>query len=236
MQINKEKIKFINFKKIILDIIKVHTSSSLETIDSILELIKAQSKVENADDIYLVWAETLHNRAISLSKNLKMNNKELISFVKEKDIFYKNDDFKDDEKRDPNIFYSFDIYLDENENCFELFKENKIWNLFTVKSKWKLFIDIFLNKLKSIENFDLIFRLFPLEVTDSIFAEKILEKFDDKKFINANNNKIYTNLNNDLYTILKIIIKNKINAKKFTDIVEKKLILNEESINNIYLL
>ena len=122
MQINKEKIKFINFKKIILDIIKVHTSSSLETIDSILELIKAQSKVENADDIYLVWAETLHNRAISLSKNLKMNNKELISFVKEKDIFYKNDDFKDDEKRDPNIFYSFDIYLDENENCFELFK------------------------------------------------------------------------------------------------------------------
>ena len=236
MQINKEKIKFINFKKIILDIIKVHTSSSLETIDSILELIKAQSKVENADDIYLVWAETLHNRAISLSKNLKMNNKELISFVKEKDIFYKNDDFKDDEKRDPNIFYSFDIYLDENENCFELFKENKIWNLFTVKSKWKLFIDIFLNKLKSIENFDLIFRLFPLEVTDSIFAEKILEKFDDKKFINANNNKIYTNLNNDLYTILKIIIKNKINAKKFTNIVEKKLILNEESINNIYLL
>ena len=236
LKINKEKIKVINFKKIILGLIEKYKNSSIEKIESILEMIKTQSKLENSDDIYLVWAETLHNKGISLSKNFKMSNKQIIDFITDKDPYYRLDAFKDDINRDPNIFISFNINLDENENCFELFQQKKIWNLFnSIKNKWKKFIEIILNKICYIYKIGIIFKLFPLEAFDSVFTEKILEKFEDKYFINTYNDKLCTNLNEDLYTILRLTIKNKIDAKKFTNLVEKTLMLNEETINNIYL-
>ena len=77
------------------------------------------------------------------------------------------------------------LFLNENENNFELFKQKKIWNLFKSKYRWKNFIEVFLNKVSSINKFGLLFKLFPLEAFDLNFTEKILEKFDDRNIINS---------------------------------------------------
>ena len=127
------------------------------------------------------------------------------------------------------------LFLNENENNFELFKQKKIWNLFKSKYRWKNFIEVFLNKVSSINKFGLLFKLFPLEAFDLNFTEKILEKFDDRNIINSFNNNLCPNLNEDLYSILKIVIKNRYDVKKYTNIIENKLFLNEERINNIYI-
>ena len=62
-----------------------------------------------------------------------------------------------------------------------------------------------------------------------------MEKFDDRNIINSLNNNLCPNLNEDLYSILKIVIKNRYDIKKYTNIIENKLFLNEERINNIYI-
>ena len=112
------------------------------------------------------------------------------------------------------------LFLNENENNFELFKQKKIWNLFKSKYRWKNFIQVFLNKVSSINKFGLLFKLFPLEAFDLNFTEKILEKFDDRNIINSLNNNLCPNLNEDLYSILKIVIKNRYDVKKYTNIIE----------------
>ena len=197
----------INYDLIFNEIIEIYRNTNLKIIDKIWnDLIPYNNDKEYLEEKY-------HNIIINLGKNNILTNKEVLSFLTQKDKFYTNAKYENDLKRSPDILISFNLIKDNKNNCFDEFKNNKIWNIFNNTNNraiWLLFVDVFIDKIMSMHDLFLLFELFPLEIlSEQYFSQNIIKKlFKEEVIKKTKENNKNENIETLYHLLLKIIIRN----------------------------
>lgn len=132
--------------------------STLLTIKKILINIKDKNKnlVKNIDFIN----KFIHDTGIEMSKNKKFrNNIEILEFIKDKDIYYSNKNFK--KFRDVNIFIGLNLSMNKDEkkeflNLWSSIDFNEIFD----EEQYMEFQKVITSHISHISLFHLIFQLF----------------------------------------------------------------------------
>ena len=75
----------------------------------------------------------MNNKHNNFPQILLSSNEEIIKFIYEKDIFYQDDKYVNNENRDPSIFVYIPIgnQFGEHEFNINILKEKQIWNLYS---------------------------------------------------------------------------------------------------------
>ena len=163
------EIKIINLDNLIIKLNEANEKNN--NLDNLIKL-KEEAKYfqENNEikfDTLFKLYESIHDIGISFYIKKRFSNNEIIQFIQE-DIFYISDDYIDHSKRDPKIFTNFDIY-DINKTGFLDFIQLKLYSKFD--KKLKAFYEIFINKIRNLDDLNILFELFPKEQLDSVFIE-----------------------------------------------------------------
>ena len=231
----KDKIKIVNLDNLIIKLNEGnYNNDNLENLIKLKEEVKfLQEKNEVEFDTLFKIYESIHDLGISLALKNRFSNNEIIQFI-QKDIFYASDEYIDHSKRDPKIFENFNIY-DINKTGFIDFVQLKLHSKF--KSNLKTFYEIFINKIRTLDDLNILFELFPKEQLDSVFIDILL-----KNIGNYANRTYYYYINNEeqlfenMYIIVKSIVNNKSNINKFTNIIEKSYFFKySNKIKKIYI-
>ena len=228
-----DEINIINLDNLIIKIKEVNEKYlNLENLFKIKEEVKyfhEKNKIQN-NTLFKIM-ESIHDVGISLSSKKRFSNIDIINFIS-KDIFYISDDYNENSKRDPNIFMNFDIH-EENKLGFKEFVELKLYLKF--KAREKGLYEIFINKIKTLDDLNILFQLFPKDKLNSTFLEILLKKM--KKIANnysyiINEDQLFENM----YIIILNIIRNQISIYEFTDIIENSTIFGYNNrIRKVYI-
>ena len=172
----------------------------------------------------------IHNCFVDSAMKGLINSYGILVILSEKDQYYCNIEFNSKENRPLEIFNNINIE-EENNHFFEEFQRRKIWESFNLfKEK---FIFYFLNQITSIENFEIIFRLFPKEIIIS-FCDKnsilLAEKF--KELLKTKEN-TYNSFRRDYIDLLDILTKSNSKCSEFLHFVE--ITIENKIIYQIYL-
>ena len=189
-----------------------------------------------------------------------MKDLEIINFIVSQDIYYYNDNYKNNENRDPDIFNHIPI-TDEHKNYLaniQLIKRYKIWNIFSESHTnfRQKFHQVLLHQMKKVRDLKSIFDIFKIKNFEQDFTFLINAKIRDliSTIVNISQKfykvffEIYdswltiNNSNNlDLYFCINLIIVNSNLASKYFFYLptnnKMKVIVNKikENISNYFL-
>ena len=175
-----EFLEFLNYYSKILKLEKDSDFSFLDFNDVLLFYIENSEITHPKHFIYLLDLINEYNESTSILNNTKLslyniihkcfvhsamkgliNSYDILIILSEKDQYYFNVEFNSIENRPIEIFNYINIE-EERSHFFEEFQRRKIWEKFNLFKE--IFILYFSNQIKSIENFEIIFRLFPKEI------------------------------------------------------------------------
>ena len=149
-------------------------------LEKIIVLLKSQKINEKIIENFY---NKFHNRGLNLIKNNKLKIEEIINFLTEQDIYYKNPIYKNNENRDPIIFKYIPI-TDVNKDYLlniELIKKYKLYELFSESNdnlKTKFYKEV-IDQIKKIKDFKSIFEIFPIKSINKDFNFLLNGKFRD---------------------------------------------------------
>ena len=201
----KKSYKIIDFEGIFEDLIDLYSNEPLNKLcdlQIIVPLLKTQKvKQRLIDDFY----NKIHFKGVHLIKNGELNTEEIIKFMTEQDIYYRDPIYKNNEKRDPKIFIYIPI-TDEDKDYMkniELIKRYGLWSIFEHSNFniQKEFYEVILKKMKKVRDFYSIFEIFPMKSINRDFTLLINGKMNELIFnvLDEEEEKkdlIYNNLNN----------------------------------------
>ena len=123
----------------------------------------------------------MEKRTNQLSEMIDTN--EIISFIYEKDEFYQNEDYINNENRDPKIFEYITIWTNNPDYQYNIniLREKQIWKLFN-KSKENIineFHKVFLEQVLNIKDLENLLNLFPDKEINKAFIAEINNKLVD---------------------------------------------------------
>ena len=182
-----KKYNIINLDEIFYKMIDFYSNKELNEfclLNNIVALLKAYKiNSRNIDYFY----EKVHKKGMYLIMKNKLNSAEIINFILSQDIYYYNNIYKNNENRDPNIFYYIPI-TDADKNYLinvNLIKDNDLWNLyadsyFPTKKK---FHQVLLDQMRKVKDLKSIFDIFPIKYFDQDFTLLINGKI--KELINT---------------------------------------------------
>ena len=178
-----KKYNIINLEEIFDILVNFYINKPLDEfckLEKIIVLLKNQ-KINGKiiDNFYKIF----HNRGLNLIKNNKLKMEEIINFLTEQDIYYKNPIYKNNENRDPIIFKYIPI-TDVNKDYLlniELIKKYKLYELFSESNdnlKTKFYKEV-IDQIKKIKDFKSIFEIFPIKSINKDFNFLLNGKFRD---------------------------------------------------------
>ena len=202
----------LNYEKLFNDYYNLYSDKSIEELCKLKSLINIFDKKNINDNIIENYYIQIHQKGINLIKSNKLNEKEIIQFIKKQDTFYIEDKYKNNIHRDPTIFKYINII--DNDKNIELLKKNQILEIFLKSNNEKLIIlyTTFLSQINKIKDFEYLFKLFPEWSINRVFINLI--------------NKTFENLINSYFNEESIT---KENGKIFYDIFQKILIYNSKN-------
>ena len=200
-------------------------------LDDYLLLNKICENINIKTDIKEEYYNNIHNKGMNLIKNKKMSTKEILLFIKTKDVYYFRDNFSENVNRDPNIFKY--IHISSNDKDYKenikLIKEYNVCNLFDKSNNvaQKKFYLSFLDQIDKFNDLINIFEIFSSEFKNDILLTLLNEKIKNllPKILEENkfdisyiiiNNWLLCNINNENIDGLKAITKLLYQIKKFT--------------------
>ena len=211
----KKNYKIIDLEGIFEDLIDLYSNEPLNKLcdlQIIVPLLKTQKvKQRLIDDFY----NKIHFKGVHLIKNGFLNTEEIIKFMTEQDIYYREPIYKNNENRDPKIFEYIPI-TDEDKDYMkniELIKRYGLWNIFEHSNFniQKEFYEVILKKMKKVRDFYSIFEIFPMKSINRDFTLlingkmnelifNVLDEEEEKKDLiyNILNNLLTVNFYNDL--------------------------------------
>ena len=230
----KYETKIINLDNLIIKLNEVNEKN--KNLDNLIKLKEEAKYLQGNNEIkfdtLFKLYESIHDIGISFCIKKKFSNNEIIQFI-QNDIFYISDEYIEHSKRDPKIFKNFDIY-DFNKSGFIDFIQLKLYSKF--EKKLKTFYEIFIDKIRTLDDLNILFELFPEEQLDSVFIELLLKKIEkiaDRTYYYINNGE---QLLENMYIIVRNIVKNKSNINKFTNIIENSYYFKYDNmIKKIYI-
>ena len=232
-KIKGEEMKIINLDDLIIKINKVNENNynlnNLIKLRDEVKFLQEQNEVK-FDTLFKIY-ESIHDVGISLFTTKKCSNEQIIQFIKT-DIFYTSDEYNEHSKRDPNIFKNFDIF-DTNKSGFNDFIQLKIYSKFSKKEK--KFNEIFINKIRTLNDLNILFELFPKNQLSFDFVDMLLKNLENiaNRTYNINNEeKLFENM----YIIVINMIRNKNSISKFTNVIKRpRIFCSNKRITNIYI-
>ena len=182
----KEKKQIIDLEKIFANMIDIFSNKELNEfckLNKIIGLLKRQ----RINSIYFsTFYNKVHKKGMNLIKKNQLTPNEIINFIVYQDIYYYNQDYKNDDNRDPSIFIYLPIatVTDEDRNYLvniKNIKDKNLWYLFSksLPETKRKFYNIFLAQMKKIRYFKSIFDIFPRNNIDKDFTFLINEKIRD---------------------------------------------------------
>ena len=183
MQKNARKYNILNFEQIFNQLVDIYANETLDELCNLRqfkELLQKHLSKNTLENYYI----KIHQKGMNLIKMGEMNDiNEIISFIYEKDEFYKNNKYINDENRDPSIFEYIPIgntYQNYQYNI-DVLKEKQIWKLFE-ESKGKVinaFHKIFLDQVLNINDLESLLDLFPDKEISKLFITDINNKLNE---------------------------------------------------------
>jgi len=143
-------------------------------------MLKAHLTKETIENYYV----KIHQKGMNLIKMEEMNEAiDIMSFIYEKDIFYQDEKYINNENRDPSIFSYIPIGNNnpDYENNIRILKEKQIWNLYNKSSAKVLnaFHQVFLVQVNDIRDLENLMDLFPNDEINKQFIIDINTKLND---------------------------------------------------------
>ena len=182
-------------------------------------------------DIKIDLYKIKHKHNLERAKEGAINSYEILTLITEKDPFYFQKEFNTKENRTLDIFDNVDI-TKEKSYFFEEFQKNNIWEYFTIFNEE--FLLYFLNKIQKIEDFQIIFRLFPKGIIVTCYGKYSLLLADKYKQLLKKREDYEINLlKNDFIELLDILTKTDSKCEEFLHFIENKI--DKRIINQIYL-
>ena len=230
-KVKENKTKLINMENLLKDKINTNEKSlNLNTLFKIKEKIQSLEKKGHVEkDILTLINDSIHDTGVILAMKNKLSNIEIVNFV-EKDVYYFIEKYDGHSKRNPKVFEYFNIH-DDKKSGFDKFVELKLHSKF--KKNSKSFYKIFIEKLITLNDLNILFYLFPKKELDGEFINLLLEKMP--KIFELGNNIDKNKLNENMYIIISIMVENNIQIKKFTNIVENLQFLDQNLVKEIYI-
>jgi len=183
MQKNARKYNILNFEQIFNQLVDIYANETLDELCNLRqfkELLQKHLSKDTLENYYI----KIHQKGMNLIKMGEMyDTNEIISFIYEKDEFYKNKLYINNENRDPSIFEFIPIgnmYQNHQYNI-DVLKEKQIWKLFE-ESKGVVinaFHKIFLDQVLNINDLESLLDLFPDKEINKFFITDINNKFNE---------------------------------------------------------
>jgi len=182
---------------------------------------------------------SIHKNVIKMINNGELKNEELLYYIKNIDIYFKEEIYASELYRPLSVFNGFDLNL-VNDNFFQKWEEINILDIYSFSKN--AVSKMIIQKVIHIKDFWKLIRIFNLKdyklnkYIDKNLIELLLEKFEEL-IINYNYLLKQYNINkfSEEVSLLIYILDNKnLNVKSFLiDVIEK--IPSTEIITNIYL-
>ena len=221
-QENKHKIYFINFKGMIKKYFQFFKDNDLLNLIYLREMIKNQKQYGEQLFEFENINEDIRRTAISLAKGKKLNTKQIIKFIINKDEL--------------NYYYKHDLIIFEEINIYEFDKNDfndflMIWKKIS-QQNYNDLIKIILGKIGVMKDFGLIFKLIPEKIFNFDSAKSLNELF--MLLFVTYKEKICKTIVNDIFNIIKIFKRVGYNFYDFLSFIEKKL--STRILSDLYLL
>ena len=219
----------LNYEQMFNQLMDIYANETLDkfyNLKNLLILLNKHLKNDTIENYYIKF----HQKGMNLIKMEEMNSvEEIIKFIYEKDIFYQDDKYVNNENRDPSIFIYIPIgnQFGEHEFNINILKEKQIWNLYSKSRKdiINAFHQVFLNQILNIQDLESLLNLFPSEQIDSQFIKDINNKLEDIIHTSFNEGRIMMG-NEHLFNIFERILI--LNEKRNLDVLEQIALINNK--------
>ena len=228
INLTKDKNKIINCDSIFESML---TSFENRELNDIFKLHKIFNITEIKGNLFIRFYDVIHQNGLNLIKNKNLKPEEIRTFILEQDIYYYNEDYEANDKRDPDIFKYIPI-TDEDENYLdyiELIKKHNLWRIFLKnKKKKKNFYNILIEQMKKIIDFKNLFDIFPINQIDIELTYSINKKLEEIIYKDSNelNEIVYEIFDNWLIVNYKCNSNLNLNEYPFIVLQKKKNISN----------
>ena len=182
-QMKNKKYSIINYEQFFNQLVDIYSNETLDELCDLKkfkELLKQYLKKDTIENYYI----KIHQKGMNLIKMEEMNDvNEIISFIYDKDEFYKNDFYINNENRDPTIFEYIPIgsTFQDNLNNINILKEKQVWKLFNKSNEYIInaFHKIFLDQILNIKDLNSLFDIFPDKEIKKTFIVDINKKLNE---------------------------------------------------------
>ena len=206
--------KILDFNELFSELLSLYSTKKLSELVKLYKIVKILQEIptiilEQKEELY----QKIHEKGMNLIINGKLNVSEIISFIKEQDIYYSNSNYKNNTKRDPAIFRYIPITDNNNNKDYleniKLIKQANLYNIYDESDKnMKIyFYKIILEQIKKVMDFKSIFDLFPLEKIDADFVELINNKMNKQEIKFSCLNEKYDENNKKIFELLEYWLK-----------------------------
>jgi hypothetical protein len=178
-----KKYAILNYEQIFNQLVDIYANETLDefcNLKTFVDMLKTHLTNETIENYYI----KIHQKGMNLIKMEEMNEvEEIIKFIYEKDIFYQDEKYINNENRDPLIFSYIPIgnKHPDYQNNIQILKDKQIWNLYNKSNANILnaFHQVFLNQINDIRDLESLLDLFSDDEINKQFIEDINIKFKD---------------------------------------------------------
>ena len=223
-----KKYTILNYEQIFNQLVDIYANETLDefcNLKTFVDMLKTHLTNETIENYYI----KIHQKGMNLIKMEEMNEvEEIIKFIYEKDIFYQDEKYINNENRDPLIFSYIPIgnKHPDYQNNIQILKDKQIWNLYNKSNANILnaFHQVFLNQINDIRDLESLLDLFSDDEINKQFIEDINIKFKDIIHTCFNEERDNHNKNNYLFQLFERILI--LNEKRKLDILEQIKLIN----------
>jgi len=174
------KYRIINLEELFKELIDFYSTKSLENLCNLNNFTTIFNLIQIKSQYLEKLHEKIHLKIMNLINNNELSVDEIIKNINNRDIYYFDPKYINDENRNPSIFRHIPI-TNINENYkknIQLIKENNLLEIFKGSNdkKRKEFYSILLEQIKKVLDFQSIFELFSLDKIEIIFIVLINKK------------------------------------------------------------
>jgi len=161
--------KIINLEDIFLSLSNIYTNKSIDEFSKLSPFVDFLRTQKIKGNFLKDYYTSIHTKGINLIKKGEFDSEKIIEFITKKDAFYFQDIFNNQDVRDPFIFQYFPITKKDNDNDIylkniQLFKDNKIWELYKQPGKLQdKFFSVILDQMENLKDYKVIFDIFPIK-------------------------------------------------------------------------
>ena len=178
---NGKYYKIVDYDEIFESLINTYSNRELNVFCKLHNIVNILKKERLDQKLINNFYNEIHEKGLFLIKNKSLKPEQIIEFIVSQDIHYFSPIYQNSMYRDPDIF-KYIIITEENKDYLKiisLIKQYKIWEVFAEPKKKMRFIQVLIDQMKKVRDFQSIFDIFHIKYIDREFTKLINGKMRD---------------------------------------------------------